>query len=92
MTNTKQIDKVAELSDIEGFFPEGRVTPYLENCYLVTFHEKTNASLSTISYWECNGFDLVEFGLNNNKEMYATFNVSKRRLMRGIVKEVLVVQ
>lgn len=88
----KQINKVKELSDMESFFPEGRITPYLDNCYIVTFHDKTNASLSEIGYWECNGFALVEFGLNNNKEMYATFNVSKRRLMNGIVKEVLVVQ
>jgi len=43
-----------------------------------------------MDYWECNGFDLVEFGMYDGK-LTATFNVNKRRLMRGIVKTVLVV-
>ena len=81
----KQIDRVAEMKDVEGFFPDGKVSVYLENCYAVTFTDRKTASRSNMDYWECNGFDLVEFGMYDGK-LTATFNVNKRRLMRGIVK------
>lgn len=90
----KQLDRIAEIKDLEGFFDRKsvQVTADGENCYLVTFQKESDVTYSNMGYWECNGFKLVGFGVNDNKELTATFNVNERRIMQGTVKEVLVIQ
>jgi|TARA_R110001599_G_scaffold8321_3_gene40401 hypothetical protein len=89
----KQINKISEMKDIKVFFQNGVISEYLENCYLVTFNEEfKDISVATIDFWFANGFKLVGFGIDDNKKLYAEFNVTQRRLMKGTVKQVLVVQ
>jgi hypothetical protein len=88
----KEIDRIAEIKDLKEFFPEGQVSEFLENCYIVTFPQKSEVSISAIDYWECNGFELVGFGVNDDKKLTVTVNVSQRRIMQGTVEVVLVVQ
>jgi len=87
---TKQINKTLEQDDIVTFFQESNITQYLENCYKITLTKK-DISYSNMSYWEANGFSLVGIEVTNGN-LVITVNLNKRRLMRGIVKEVLVVQ
>jgi hypothetical protein len=89
---TKQIDRIAEIKDMEVFFHNGQVSEYLENCYIVTFPQESDVSVSTIDFWECNGFKLVGFGVNDNKKLTAIINVSQRRIRQGTVKQELVIQ
>ena len=90
----KHIDKISEMKDMEIFFKylNGEISEYLENCYRVTFLKQVDIRLSTIHTWEINGFSLVGFGIDDNKKLYAEFNVNQRRIRNGTVKEVLVIQ
>ena len=76
----------------QGFFPKCEVSAYLENCCLVTFLEQSEISVSTIDFWECNGFGLVGFGVNGINKLTATFRLDQRRINRGITKQITVIQ
>lgn len=91
----KQIDKIAEIKDVEIFFKylNCRVSEYLENCYRLTFNnELEDIDKGTIDSWEINGFSLVGFGIDDNKKLYANINVNQRRIIKGTVKQVLEIQ
>ena len=90
----KQLDIIAEKKDMETFFrpSECLISDYLENCYIVTFLKESDITYGSMGFWECNGFELVGFSVNSNKQLTATIRVNKRRLSRGVVKEELVIQ
>ena len=90
----KQIDIIAEMKDIEIFFKylNGKVSKYLENCYRVTFPNESDITYGNMATWNCNGFKLVGFGVNDNKELTVIINVNDRRIMQKTVKQELVIQ
>ena len=90
----KQINKISEKKDMETFFrpSECLISDYLENCYIVTFLKESEISVGTLDFWGCNGFELVGFSVNSNKQLTAIIRVHKRRLSRGVVKQEFVIQ
>ena len=93
---TKQIDRIAEMEDMRTFFgmsnDECSFTADGKNCYEVTFLNEAKITYSNMAFWECNGFTLVGFGINTDKELTVIINVNDRRIRNGTVKEELVIQ
>ena len=93
---TKQIDRIAEMEDMRTFFGMSNdrcsFTVDGENCYEVTFLNESDITYSNMSFWECNGFTLVGFGINTDKQLTVKINVCDRRIANGTVKQELVIQ
>tara|TARA_R110002167_G_scaffold77551_1_gene215263 strand:- start:21 stop:305 length:285 start_codon:yes stop_codon:yes gene_type:complete len=92
----KQIDRIAEMKDMRTFFgmenDECSFTADGENCYKVTFLNETKITYSNMASWECNGFTLVGFGINTDKQLTVKINVNDRRIRNGTVKQEFVIQ
>ena len=92
----KQIDRIAEMEDMRTFFGMSNdrcsFTVDGENCYEVTFLNEAEITYSNMAFWDCNGFTLVGFGINTDKQLTVKINVCDRRIANGTVKQELVIQ